>query len=168
MPGATDDHLLEVILDSWDRNNRILVNLLRALPPLGLQATVMPGSPTVAEMFTHIHFVRLIFLSEDAPQFATQLPSREWVKEGDAERIAGELNRSAKAVRDAVESLIESGQEMKVHYDHPLLYLQHMIWHEGYHHGQIKLALKMIGSPFNDEEIGPLTWDLWMDKTRKA
>jgi len=34
---------------------------------------------------------------------------------------------------------------MKVYYDHPLLYLQHMIWHEGYHHGQIKLALKVMG-----------------------
>ena len=27
-----EKNLLEIILDSWDRNNRILVNLLRALP----------------------------------------------------------------------------------------------------------------------------------------
>ncbi len=40
-----------------------------------------------------------------------------------------------------------------------------MIWHEGYHHGQIKLALKVNGRALNDEEIGPLTWDLWMVKT---
>ena len=54
---------------------------------------------------------------------------------------------------------------MQQHYDHPLLFLQHMIWHEGYHHGQIKLALKLAGHPFDDEEIGPLTWDVWMNKT---
>lgn len=40
-----------------------------------------------------------------------------------------------------------------------------MIWHEGYHHGQIKLALKVNGRALNDEEIGPLTCDLWMVKT---
>lgn len=34
MPGTTSgtDRLLAVILDSWTRNNRILINLLRALP----------------------------------------------------------------------------------------------------------------------------------------
>ena len=32
MSDATDQRLLEALLDSWDRNNTILVNLLRALP----------------------------------------------------------------------------------------------------------------------------------------
>lgn len=40
-----------------------------------------------------------------------------------------------------------------------------MIWHEGYPHGQIKLALKLAGRPFDDEEIGGVTWDIWMDRT---
>jgi uncharacterized damage-inducible protein DinB len=112
--------------------------------------------------------VRLIFLSEDAPEFTGTLPQREWVNEGNSDRIAEELERSARAVREAVESRIRSDQAMNVHYDHPLLYLQHMIWHEGYHHGQIKLALKVAGGPFDDEEIGPVTWDIWMDKSKSA
>jgi hypothetical protein len=37
---------------------------------------------------------------------------------------------------------MEANQDMERHYDHPILFLQHMIWHEGYHHGQMKLALK--------------------------
>jgi hypothetical protein len=53
---------------------------------------------------------------------------------------------------------------MDEHYDHPILLLQHMIWHEGYHHGQIKLALKTAGMPFDDEAIGLLTWDVFMKK----
>ncbi len=163
---ADDDSLLEVILDSWDRNNRILVNLLRALPSGGLEARVLPTSPSVAQMFTHMHYVRLIFLSEDAPEFAGPLPLREWLSEGNTDRIAEELDRSAEAVRRAVQGRIASGEPMRQHYDHPLLYLQHMIWHEGYHHGQIKLAVKVAGHPFDDEEIGPLTWDLWLDKTQ--
>jgi hypothetical protein len=47
-----------------------------------------------------------------------------------------------------------------------LFYLQHMIWHEGYHHSQIKLALKMNGRSFDDKKIVPLTWGL--NKTQTA
>ncbi len=74
------------------------------------------------------------------------------------------LNDSAKAVRDAVKSGVEAGRDMNLHYDHPILLLQHMLWHEGYHHGQMKLALKMTGRPMTDEEAGPVTWGVWMRK----
>ncbi len=160
-----DGSLLEALLDSWDRNNTILVNLLRAVPEGGLEARAAEGSPSVAEMFAHMHYVRLVFLSEDVPEFAGALPEKEWGDEHDRDRIAGMLNESARAVRDAVKNRIESRREMKEHYDHPILFLQHMVWHEGYHHGQIKLALKAMGKPLDDEEIGRVTWDVWMDKT---
>jgi uncharacterized damage-inducible protein DinB len=82
MLDAPNQRLLEALLDSWDRNNTILLNLLRALPEGGLEASL----------------------------------------------------------------------------------LQHMLWHEGYHHGQIKLALKLAGRPMIDEEAGPVTWGVWMRK----
>jgi hypothetical protein len=47
---------------------------------------------------------------------------------------------NVKPVRDAVKNRVEAGREMDLHYGHPILLLQYMIWHEGYHHGQIKLA----------------------------
>lgn len=162
----SDQQLLEVLLDSWDRNNTILVNLLRNLPEGGLLAKAVDGSPSVAELFTHVHYVRLVFVSEDAPEFTKPLPE-EWRAERDPDRMAEMLNDSAKAVRDAVKNRVETGRDMNLHYDHPLLMLQHMIWHEGYHHGQIKLALKASGYPFTDEQAGPLTWDVWMNKTAR-
>ncbi len=157
-------HLLAALLDSWDRNNTILLNLLHALPEGGLEARAMEGSPSVVELFTHIHYVRLVFVSEDAPEFARDVPQKEWAVEGDRRRIAEMLNESAKAVRDAVQSRALTGRDMNLHYDHPILLLQHMIWHEGYHHGQIKLALKMAGRPLPNKEAGPITWRVWMRK----
>lgn len=71
---------------------------------------------------------------------------------------------SAQAVRDAVKSRVESGRETNLHYDHPILLLQYMLWHEGYHHGQIKLALKLTGRALSNEEAGPLTWGVRMRK----
>ena len=161
---TNNQSLLEVLLDAWDRNNAILVNLLRALPEGALEARATESSPSIAQLFTHIHFVRLVFVLEDAPEFARELPMEEWLAERDAGRIAPMLNDSAKAVRDAVKSRVETGQAMNLHYDHPILLLQHMIWHEGYHHGQIKLALKVAGRPMTDEEAGPVTWGVWMRK----
>ena len=156
--------MLDALLDSWDRNNTILVNLLRAMPEGGLEARVMESSPSVAELFTHIHYVRLVFLSEDVPELARNLPKQEWLDERDPGAIAQMLNDSAKGVRDAVQSRVEGGGDMNVHYDHPILFLQHMIWHEGYHHGQIKLALKVEGHPITDKDAGRVTWGVWMRK----
>ena len=164
MSDALDQRLLEALLDSWDRNNIILLNLLRALPEGSLGARVMEDSPSVAEMFMHIHYVRHVLVTEDAPEFAGDLPQEEWGDERNPDRIAQMLNESAKVVRDAVKSRVEAGRDMNLHYDHPILLLQHLLWHEGYHHGQIKLALKMAGRPLTNEEAGPLTWSVWMRK----
>jgi uncharacterized damage-inducible protein DinB len=161
LPGL---RLLEAVLDSWDRNNIILLNLLRVIPEGGLEAKATEESPSVAEMFTHIHFVRLIFVSEDAPEFARGLPKEEWAAERDRNCIAQMLKDSAKAVRDAARGRLEAGRDMDVHYDHPIFLLQHMIWHEGYHHGQIKLALKLTGLTIADDKAGPVSWRVWMNK----
>jgi uncharacterized damage-inducible protein DinB len=164
MPDTTDQNLLAVLLDSWDRSNTILVNLLRAVPAGALGAKPMEDSPTIAQLFTHAHFVRLILIEENAPEFARELPREEWWDLRDADRIAGMLNDSARAVREVVRSKVEAGQATKLHYDHPILFIQHMLWHEGYHHGQIKLTLKLVGQPVPNDVAGPLTWRVWMRK----
>jgi uncharacterized damage-inducible protein DinB len=166
MPDARNQDVMETLLDSWDRNNTILVNLLRTIPKASLEVRAMQGSPSVAELFGHIHYVRLVFVSEDAPELAVDVPEKEWVAEPDPERMAQLLNDSAKAVRGAVKSRVEAGRDMDLHYDHPILLLQHMIWHEGYHHGQIKLVLKLASHAISNEEAGPISWRVWMNKTK--
>jgi len=168
MSNAPVQQLLDALLDSWDRNNTILVNLLRAIPEHMLDTRAMEGSPSIAELFGHIHYVRLVFVVEDAPEFARPMPKEEWAAERDRGRMAQLLNESAKTVRDAVKSRVETGREMDLHYDHPILLLQHMIWHEGYHHGQIKLALKLAGRPITNKEAGPISWRIWMNKAKPA
>jgi len=161
-----DDLLVEVLLDSWDRNNTITTNLLRAVPDGAMDVRPAADSPSIAELFSHMHYVRVVFVAEDAPEIKVEVPKGEWTAEHDRDRLAAMLTTSAAAVRDAVRARLNSGRAMDRHYDHPILMLQHLIWHEGYHHGQIKLALKMAGRAFDDEAIGPLTWDVWMEKTK--
>jgi hypothetical protein len=91
------------------------------------------------------------------------VPEEEWVADRDTGRIAQVLNGSAKVVRDAVKSRVESGRDMDIHNDHPVLFL----WHEGYHHGQIKLDLKARGRPLTDDEAERLTWEVWMRRNQR-
>ncbi len=166
MASSAFDSLLAAVLDSWDRNNAILVNLARAIPASAMEARVMDGSPSIGQMLAHMHYCRLVFVEEDAPEFAVPLPDGEWRKERDPEKLAALLQESSVAMRAAVAARISSGQPMNYHYDHPLLMLQHFIWHEGYHHGQIKLALKLAGQPLTDDDANDITWGVWMNKTR--
>jgi uncharacterized damage-inducible protein DinB len=168
MTETSNAKFIEAFLDSWDRNNRILVNLLLALPEGTLDDRATEGGPSIAKMFNHIHFVRLILVNEDVPEFATELPETEWQAESDRNKLARMLNESATVVRNAIKQCLETGRATKIHYDHPMLMIQHLIWHEGYHHGQIKLALKAAGHAMSDEQAGPLTWSIWFQKTQHS
>jgi len=156
-----DQPLLDALLDSWDRGNVVLLNLLRALPSGGLDARVMDGSPTVAEMFTHMHHERMVSVFENAPEHAGPVPAREWDPERDPHRIADMLTESGRCVRNAVAGRIASGRGLDRAFAHPIQLIQFLIFHEGYHHGQIKLALKAAGCPIPDADAGPLTWQVW-------
>jgi hypothetical protein len=102
---SSDERWLEALLGSWDRNNTILVNLVRAL-----HARTQTGSPAVGGLFAHVHYVRMAFLSEDAPDFAREVPAEEWRAERDLGDLAAKLNESAKAVRDAVKRRLEASR----------------------------------------------------------
>jgi len=133
--------LLDPLLDSWDRNNRITVNLLRAIPVEGLAVRSTPGGHTIAQLFMHLAYNRLAFIEENVPESGVKATAEEWVDENDHGKIERFLDDTSQKVREVARKQLETGTPMAMHYDHPLLFLQHMIWHDGYHHGQIKLAL---------------------------
>lgn len=168
MTASAYTSLLEALLDSWDRNNTILTNLVRALPPGAMDLRAAPDAMTIHTMLIHMHYCRLVFVEEDVPECAVPLDRAAWKATREPAAIVALLDESARVLRTAVRTRLESGVPMDRHYDHPLLMLQHFIWHEGYHHGQVKLALKAAGQPFDDEAIGNVTWAVWMDKTPRV
>jgi hypothetical protein len=129
-----------------------------------MDVRAMPGSPSVAEMFGHMLYIRLVHVLEDAPEHASVVPE-EWVAERDTEALAPKLAESARRVREAVRGRLATDRPMDTHYDHPVLMIQHLLWHEAYHHGQIKLALKLHGRAIADDAAGVPTWGVWMDKS---
>ncbi len=153
--------VLDAVFDAWDRNNTVLVNLLRAIPAGGLDARATATSPTVAQMFAHVHHERLASVSENAPECAGEVLYDEWAPALDVETMAALLLDSGKRVRQAVEARIHIDRGFDCSYAHPIQLVPFLIFHEAYHHGQIKLALKAAGCPISDDLAGPLTWDVW-------
>jgi uncharacterized damage-inducible protein DinB len=163
---SPDSALLEPLLDAWERNNTITINLLRAIPKEDLDIRPMASSPSIAQLFAHLHYVRMIFVVENVPGIAVEMRKEEWRAERDPVRLEQMLIHSAKVVRDAVMNCVSTSRGMERHFDHPILMFQHLIWHDAYHHGQIKLTLKLVGRTLIDEEIGRGTWGIWMDKPK--
>lgn len=164
MTDESNRRLLDATLASWDRHQRVLLNLLRALPEGGLAARATPTSPTVAQIFHHLHHERTASLLENVPEQAGEPPATEWLDERDAGRLAALLDDSARRVRDAVRGRVEAGRELDQDFAHPIQLLLFLIFHEAYHHGQIKLALKAAGTPIPDAVAGPLTWQVWRER----
>jgi uncharacterized protein (DUF1697 family)/uncharacterized damage-inducible protein DinB len=159
-PGAD----LDAVLDAGDRHQRALLALLRLVPEGGLDARATPRSPTIGQMLAHMHHERLVSVQENAPEHAGEVPQEEWGQERDRERIAVLLEESARCVRDAVRARSEAGRALDVDFAHPLQLLVFLVFHEGYHHGQIKLALKVAGTPLADEAVGGPVWGAWRER----
>ena len=98
MPDSHDsllDPLLGAILDSWDRNNTILTNLLRLIPQNLMDLRGTDSSHSIAQLFTHMHHCRLVSVFEDAPEIVPVEPTGEYAVEPDRERLIQKLNESA-------------------------------------------------------------------------
>lgn len=171
MAAAHDRDVFEALLDAWDRSNTIMVGFLHALPEGGLAARATKDSPSIAGLFMHVRFIRLCTIYENATEFDRTHPgaapsdAEEWLDEPEPERLAQLLWDSAKGVREAVGSRLKTGQAQAGRYPNPVLLLQHLLWHEAYHPGQMKLALKGAGIPLSDEQAGPITWGVWWAKS---
>lgn len=165
MAGSDDlvelDAVLDAVLDGWERHNRALLNLIRAIPAGGLAAQAMPTSPSVGAMCTHMHHERIVSLQENAPEFAGEVPANEWAPETEVARIVAQLDDSCVRVREAVRSRVMAGRALDLDFAHPVQLIAFLTFHEGYHHGQIKLALKAAGATVPDEVIGRQVWDVW-------
>jgi uncharacterized damage-inducible protein DinB len=153
--------VLDAILTAWDRHQATILGLLSVIPPDGLGARALDSSPTVAAMFAHMHYERMVSVRENAPEWAGTIPPTQWNPDAGAEQLLSMLEESGQRVRQAVQARIEADRPLDQDFPHPLQLLQFLIFHESYHHGQIKLALKAAGHPLDDEVIGPLTWDVW-------
>jgi uncharacterized damage-inducible protein DinB len=161
------------LLDSWDRQCRIVVAMASLIDDSNRHVKPSEDGWPLDLQLAHIHGVRRFWLSHVSPARAEQLVDA--VEENgetalrDLGAIRSCLDASGKAVREAVSELIAGGNQPiitpNVRYDNPILFLQHMIWHEGWHVGLITLGLRLNGQEPTDEWSEKHVWGEWRTET---
>lgn len=161
------DQTVEVMLESWRRQAQIVANIAERVDDSTKTATPAEGETDIAGHLCHIHGTRRFWLSrvserhlQESNRLYTQ-QGDDWIPMTDLTVIREELAKSAKSVESAVREHLEAGTTSVGGYDHPVFFLQHMIWHEGWHVGLIMLALRRAGQEPPEEWEEPNIWGLW-------
>lgn len=164
--------LTEALLDSWDRQCRIVDSVASLIDDENRDAKPSEDGMALDSQLAHMHNTRRFFLSQVAPEHATNLVTAYADKEGtplrDLNAIKDCLRASGKAIRAAVKEGIEKGGPMQgghAVYDNAVLLMQHMVWHDGWHVGLIFLALRLNGQEPPEEWEEPNVWGLWRTET---
>jgi len=163
----------EALLESWDRQCRIVNAVATLITAENRHVKPSEDGWSLDKQLAHMHNTRKFWLSHVAPERAAALGKSYADDEGtpiaDLDAIKSYLKASGEAVGAAVrEGLEKGGGPMKsanVTYDNPVLFLQHMVWHDGWHVGLIFLGLRLAGQEPSEEWDEPNVWGLWRTET---
>ena len=79
----------------------------------------------------------------------------------ETERPEDMLDDSASAVRQALAEALQEGRVKVGGYDHPVFFLQHLVFHEGWHIALIFLAFRLAGQEIPEEWEEARVWGEW-------
>ena len=157
--------LTDALLESWDRQCRIVDAVASRVDESNRHVKPSEDGWSLDHQLAHVHQVRRYWLSQVAPDRAATLGrsmSADWTSPiQDLDMIRELLKASGPAIREAVREHLEKGTGAVGGYDHPVLFLQHMIWHEGWHVGLLFLGLRLAGQEPSEEWEETHVWGEW-------
>lgn len=157
----------EALLESWQRQCTIMNNAMSLVDESNKHAKPSEDGMPLFKQMAHTQAVRVGWLESMFPKYAEGLDylytqeGETWVPCDDLEKIRKNLLISQQAIHDALKEAIETDRTELGAYDHPVYFVQHMIWHEGYHFALIMLALRNIGIDPTEEWEEEHVWGLW-------
>jgi uncharacterized damage-inducible protein DinB len=147
----------EALLDSWDRQCRIVSVVAGLIDESNCHLKPSEDGWPLDQHLAHMLGTRRYFLKNVAPERAG-----EWGgKAVGLAQIKAQLAESGVAVREVVTEALKGGVNQAGWYDNPVLFLQHMVWHEGWHVGLIFLALRLGGQEPAEEWEETKVWGEW-------
>ncbi|MEZ0327312.1 MAG: DinB family protein [Fimbriimonas sp.] len=158
-------NVTEALLESWDRQCRIVTAVASRIDESNRRVKPSEDGWPLDHQLAHIHLVRRFWLSRIDPQRADALGESfvdGWTTPiTDLATIKQLLEDSGKAIGDAMREAIANETGAIGGYDHPVIFLQHMVWHEGWHVGLIFLGLRLAGQEPPEEWEEEHVWGEW-------
>ena len=155
----------EALLDSWDRQCRIVNAVAGRIDDSNKDVKPSDDGMDLITQLAHMFAVRKYFLGQLDKELQAALPKlsdNEWgPPTADLETVKDALAQSGESVRQAVGKSLEGGVQKAGWYDNAVLYLQHMVWHEGWHVGLIYLGLRLAGQEPPEEWDEKHVWGEW-------
>lgn len=166
------DNILSLILESWTRNCKILANISSLVNDSNKEVKSSDDSFSIKEHLCHIHEVRYYWIGQISKEQQSRLgdvflqEGDTWIPLDDLNEIRRQLDISGQAVHDAV--LEKAGKGQAGAYDDAIYFLQHMLWHDGYHVACILLGLRNAGQEPTDEWDEINVWGQWRDEGQRV
>lgn len=165
-------NVADLLFESWHRQCAILDSVASLINQQNRGFKPSEDGWPIDAHLAHMHGTRCYFLSQVAPDLCEGLPSA-FVEDtrtphSDLDYIKSCLTASGQAIEVAVRRGLEPGGPLSgghVVYDSPVLLLQHMVWHEGWHVGLIFLALRVNGQEPPEEWEERKVWGQWRTET---
>lgn len=159
----------EALLDSWDRQCRIVEAVMSRIDESNKHFKPSEDGMALDEQLAHMHNTRKWFLKNVTPERGAALGKAYIDDKGtpvqDLEELKAMVRASGVAVRESTDELIKKGMVTAGFYDNPVLFLQHMVWHDGWHVGLIFLALRLNGQEPPEEWEEEKVWGEWRTET---
>lgn len=156
-----------MLLDAWHRQVTMINKLAGLVTEENRRVKPSDDGMPLEEQLAHIHQVRREWLGATGSSAAEGLGAVYRKVEGgyapieDLNEIKRQVELSGSAVGCGFAEFMVEGAPLIKQYENPVLFLQHMLWHEGYHAALILLALRLIGSAPSDEWEEESLWVPW-------
>ncbi len=144
------------LVETWAINDRINRYMLDAIAPEALGAKPAKGR-SIAEMFAHIHNVRIDWLKSGDPTLLAGLAKLE--KDGLARELLDEaIAASGAAIAELVARGLETGR-IKGFKPHPTAFVGYMVAHDSYHRAEAAMVASTLGYPLDKKtSFGMWEW----------
>ena len=155
--------IYSALVESWLRQCSIIDGLASRLDPALMAVRPSEDGWSLGEHLRHLNRSRRYWLGITCGKSWQEL-EEEFARTADANPSLDEIRADLASSRDDLAEWFRQnlGSEGAAGpYDHPVLFLQHMVWHEGWHAGLIMLGLRLAGHEPPEEWEDPNVWGKW-------
>lgn len=158
--------IIQTLVESWDRQCACLNSVAGLITDENKHVKPSDDGWSLIHQLVHVHLVRLEWFKKvsENPGLEIQHLYRqegdEWIPSDDLPAVKEAVRHLGEVISAWLPEALAEGKPSGG-YDHPVYFLQHQIWHEGWHIGLIMLGLRLNGEEPPEEWEEANLWGHW-------